>query len=62
MTEANLYTCSIAELSGAMTNGDFSQVTTTTAQSAASYDATPDTWESLVWANFPMEISQNVSI
>lgn len=45
-----------------MTNGEFSQVTQVTAQSAASYDATPGTWESLVWANFPMEITQNVSI
>jgi len=62
MTEANLYTCSIAGLSGTMTNGDFTQGTAVTAQSAADYSVTPETWESLVWANFPMEITQNVSI
>ena len=63
MTEANLYTCTIAGLSGTMTNnGVNTQTTMTTAQSAASYDSTPATWDALVWANFPMDITQNVVI
>lgn len=62
MTSTNSYTCTIAELSGDMTNGEFSQTVTTSTQVNNSYDASPATWEALVWANFPMNISQDVKI
>jgi hypothetical protein len=62
-TELNSYTCGIAVLGGDIDNGaaENTAVALTTV-TAASANASPATWEALVWDNFPMTITASAVI